>query len=126
MLSTSPDGNTLKYLDIPRALERVGDVQALRGMLPMLQELLDRDVPKIAYLLGINDVRGASPLLHAFKGCMPIFCSSALCENLERVEHLSRSGDGPEVGQAYAVLMPELQTLQREIARYLALSPDVG
>ncbi len=37
---------------------------------------------------------------------MPIFCSPALCENLERVELLSRSGDGPEVGQAYAILMP--------------------
>ncbi len=57
---------------------------------------------------------------------MPIFYSPALCENLERVEFLSRSGDGPEVGQAYAILMPELQTLQREIARYLALSPDAG
>jgi len=126
MLSTPPDGNTLKYLDIPRALAMVGGVQALRGMLPMLQELLERDVPQIAYLLGINEVQGASLLLHALKGCMPIFCSPALCENLARVEHLSRSSDGPEVGQAYALLMPELQTLQREIAGYLALSPDAS
>jgi HPt (histidine-containing phosphotransfer) domain-containing protein len=124
MLSTSPDGNTLKYLDIPRALRQVGGVEALRSMLPMLQELLQRDVPQIAHLLDTEDATGASRLLHSFKGCMPIFCTPTLCEHLEKVEQLSKSGVALEVGRAYSALMPELQALQLEIDRYLALPPD--
>lgn len=123
MLSTSPDGDSLMYLDVQRALRQVGNVEALRNMLPMLQELLERDVPQIAHLLDTEDATGASRLLHSLKGCMPIFCTPTLCEHLEKVEQLSKSGVALEVGRAYSALMPQLQALQLEIDRYLALLP---
>jgi len=121
MLTTSPDGQAWVYLDIVRALEQIGDLQAMRGMLPMLQELLDRDVPQIALLLANQDVGAANLLLHSLKGCMPIFCTPALCEHLAQVERMSKTGGSVEVGQAFFALSPKLLLLQQEVAQYLAL-----
>jgi HPt (histidine-containing phosphotransfer) domain-containing protein len=120
MATTSPDGQVRVQLDIARALEQIGDETAMRGMLPMLQELLERDVPKITQLLAGHDVRGANPLLHSLKGCLPIFCVPALCEHLALVEHMSKAGEYPEVGEAYGLLLPKLQELQKEVTQYLA------
>ncbi len=120
MATTSSGGQVRIHLDIARALEQIGDETAMRGMLPMLQELLDRDVPKITQLLADHDARGANPLLHSLKGCLPIFCAPALCEHMVRVELLSKTGTGAEVAQAFAPLLPKLQELQMEVAQYLA------
>lgn len=119
MSQTSPGGQTWVYLDIARALEQIGDEQALRGMLPMLQDLLERDLPQIETLLASQDVRGANPLLHSLKGCLPIFCAPALCEHLAQVEYLSKAGGSVEVGAAYAELGPKLQVLRQEVTQYL-------
>ena len=121
MATTSPDGQIRVQLDIARALEQIGDEATMRSMLPMLQELLERDVPKITQLLASHDVRGANPLLHSLKGCLPIFCTPALCEQMSEVEHMSKAGEGPEVGKAYGFLLPKLQDLQKEVIQYLAL-----
>ena len=121
MATTSPDGQIRVQLDIARALEQIGDEAAMRGMLPMLQELLERDVPKITQLLANHDVRGANPLLHSLKGCLPIFCTPALCEQMSEVEHMSKAGEGLEVGKASGLLLPKLQDLQKEVIQYLAL-----
>ncbi len=120
MPSTSPAAPSWVYLDVARALEQTGDDEALRTMLPMLQELLERNVPQIAQLLADRDVRAASQLLHALKGCLPIFCVPVLCEQLAAVEHLSKAGEGPGVGEAFAAVQPQLHRLQVEIAQYLA------
>lgn len=119
MTSSSANGQNWVYLDIPRALEQVGNERALQGMMPMLQEMLDRDLPQIAQFLAHGDVRSANPLLHSLKGCLPIFCTLALCEHLARVEVLSKTGGSPEVGAAYAELSPKLLGLQQEVTRYL-------
>lgn len=120
MLTTSPLGQSWVHLDIARALDQIGDEQALRGMLPMLQELLERDVPQIAHLLANQDARAANPLLHSLKGCMPIFCAPALCEHLAQVEHMSKAGNSSELSDAFSLLSPKLQALQTEVAQYLA------
>jgi HPt (histidine-containing phosphotransfer) domain-containing protein len=108
------------YLDPLRAIDQIGDEYAMRSMLPMLQEMLERDVPQIEQLLAVEDVRGANPLLHSMKGCFPIFCAAALCDQLAGVEHMSKSGGSAEVAEAFALLHPKLQSLQREVAQYLA------
>ena len=120
MLNASPPGQVLVHLDIARALEQIGDEAALRGMLPMLQELLERDLPLIQQRLVDMDVRGANQLLHSLKGCLPIFCTPSLCEHLAEVELMSKAGVGLEVGAAFAELSPKLQALQLEVAYYLA------
>jgi len=122
MSMISPQGQLLVYLDIARALQQIGDEDALRGMLPMLQEMLERDLPLIQQRLAESDVRGANPMLHSLKGCLPIFCTPALCELVAEVEHMSKTGVGPEVGEAFAVLGPKLQQLQQEVAVYLGQS----
>ncbi|MES2582548.1 MAG: Hpt domain-containing protein [Pseudomonadota bacterium] len=122
MPSTSPAAPSWVYLDVARALEQTGDDEALRTMLPMLQELLERNVPQITQSLADQDVGAASPLLHALKGVLPIFCAPALCEQLAEVEHMSKTGEGPAVGEAFAAVSPQLGGLQLEIARYLAQS----
>jgi HPt (histidine-containing phosphotransfer) domain-containing protein len=101
-------------------MAQIGSQQVLRNMLPMLQDLLERDLPKITQLLADEDVRAANALLHSLKGCMPIFCAEALCEQLVQVEHLSKTGGGVEVGEAFAALRPKLVLLQQEVAQYLA------
>jgi HPt (histidine-containing phosphotransfer) domain-containing protein len=121
MSTTLPPAPSWTYLDIARAVEQVGDVQTLRSMLPMLQELLERDLPKIAQFLTAGDVRGANGLLHSLKGCMPIFCAPPLCEHLADVERLSKTGGSVEVGEAFSGLSPKLNQLQVEVARYLEL-----
>jgi HPt (histidine-containing phosphotransfer) domain-containing protein len=93
----------------------------MRSMLPMLQELLERDLPQIRQALAVGDARAANPLLHSLKGCMPIFCTPALCVQLAEVELMSKTGDGAEVGEAFAELSPKLDHLQNEIAQYLAI-----
>lgn len=108
------------YLDPVRAIEQLGDVQALLSMLPMLKELLDRDVPQIAQFLAAADVKSANPLLHSLKGCMPIFCVADFCEELARVEHMSKSGGIAEVGPAFAILGPKLDQLSLEVSRFLS------
>lgn len=120
MSQTSPGGHTWVHLDPARALEQIGDEQALRGMLPMLQDLLERDLPQIAQFLADQDVRGANPLLHSLKGCLPIFCAPALCEHLTQVEHMSKAGGSVEVSAAFAELAPKLQLLKEEVTLYLA------
>ena len=118
---TSVTGQPWVYLDVAHALEQIGDEQAMRSMLPMLQELLERDLPQIRQSLATGDARAANPLLHSLKGCMPIFCQPALCVQLAEVEHMSKTGDGAEVGAAFAELSPKLDHLQNEIAQYLAI-----
>ncbi len=121
MSMTSANGQSWVYLDIALAMEQIGDEEAMRSMLPMLQELLERDLPQIRQSLANGDARTANPLLHSLKGCMPIFCVPALCEQLARVEHMSKTEDGAAVGVVFAELDPKLEMLQSEIADYLAL-----
>ena len=45
----------------------------------------------------------------------------ALCEQLAKVEHMSKTEDGAAVGVLFAELDPKLEMLQSEIADYLAL-----
>lgn len=120
MSITTPPEHAWVHLDVPRALQQVGDMEALQGMLPMLQELLDRDVERIEQLLAAGDVRTANGLLHALKGCMPIFCTPVLCEQLAQVEFLSKTASADVVGEAYTGLQPRLKELQQEIVKFLA------
>ena len=120
MTSPSANGQTWVYLDIPRALEQVGDEQALQNMMPMLEEMLERDLPLISQSLANGDVRGANPLLHSLKGCLPIFCEQTLCAHLAQVEQLSKAGSSAEVSTAYAALAPKLLGLQQEVTQYLS------
>ena len=113
-------GQPWRYLDPVRAVEQLGDVQALLSMLPMLQELLDRDVPQIAQYLAANDVKSANPLLHSLKGCMPIFCVADFCEELAHVEHMSKTAGIAEVGPAFSVLGPKLDQLRLEVSQFLS------
>lgn len=126
MGQTANGGQAWIHLDIPRALEQIGDEDALRGMLPMLQEMLERDLPQIAQCLGNDDVRGANPLLHSMKGCLPIFCAPALCEQLTKVEHMSKAGGIVEVSAAFADLNPKLLVLKQEVAQYLSGSGEAA
>lgn len=107
------------FLNIALALEQIGDAQAMQGMLTMLEESLARDVPRIADLLSAGDVRAANRLLHGLKGFIPIFCADALCSHVTRVEEMSKTGEASDVSMAYAVLMPDLELLQSEVAGYL-------
>ncbi len=119
---TSGGGSTLLYLDPTRALQQIGDLQTVRSMLPMLQEMLDRDIPQIARFISDGDMSSANPLLHSLKGCMPIFCATALCDELGLLEKMSKAGGrgGAEVHEAFASLGPKLQRLQIEVADYLS------
>jgi HPt (histidine-containing phosphotransfer) domain-containing protein len=107
------------YLDIELAMSQIGDLQALQGMLSMLEESLTRDIPSIASMLSVGDVVGANRLLHPIKGFVPIFCGPALSEHVAQVEMLSKEAYSTAVGPAYAGLKPELEQLLVEVSAYL-------
>jgi HPt (histidine-containing phosphotransfer) domain-containing protein len=118
MTSLLPQSDRI-YLDTELALSQIGDVQAMQGMLTMLEESLGRDIPKIAELLDAGDVVGANRVLHPLKGFIPIFCVPALCELVAQVEMLSKDSKSTAIGPAYAELQPELQQLLAEVSSYL-------
>jgi HPt (histidine-containing phosphotransfer) domain-containing protein len=118
-MSSSTTPSSPIYLDVGLALAQIGDPDAVRGILVMVEESLQRDIPAIAHLLAAGDVQGANALLHPLKGFIPIFCREALCEHVGKVEGLSKNGSSTDVGRAYAVLQPELEQLLAEVSRYL-------
>ena len=120
MSMISADGQPWVCLDPQRALEQIGDEQAMRSMLPMLLELLERDLPQIEAFLAQGDVHSANGLLHSLKGCMPIFCETGLCDALAAVEQLSKTAGSGEVSKAYGALSPKLDLLRSEVIRFLA------
>lgn len=112
------------YLDTELALSQIGDVDAMNGMLLLLQEALARDVPHISALLLQGDLTTANRLLHSLKGFIPIFCPDALCVHVVRVEGQSKQGLASDLVPAYDALKPELQTLLAEVSDYL-LAHDI-
>jgi HPt (histidine-containing phosphotransfer) domain-containing protein len=123
MPSTLPKAAPV-YLDTALALSQIGDVDAMNGMLLLLQESLARDVPAISALLLQGDLTTANRLLHSLKGFIPIFCPDALCAHVVRVEGQSKQGLASDLVPAYEVLKSELQTLLAEVSDYL-LAHDI-
>jgi HPt (histidine-containing phosphotransfer) domain-containing protein len=107
------------YLDTALALSQIGDVDAMNGMLLLLDEALARDVTEISALLLRDDVVNANRLLHSLKGFLPIFCLQALCDQVVEVEALSKNTDAPTLATAYAALRPQLESLRLEVQAYL-------
>lgn len=107
------------HLDLVNAPERVGGEDAMREMLPMLSDMLERDGPVIDDLLVQGDVQAAGKLLHSLKGCMPIFCHEPLCKAVADLEMTSKKGQLDEARTGYAALRPQLQQLQHEINVYM-------
>jgi HPt (histidine-containing phosphotransfer) domain-containing protein len=108
-----------RFLNIAGALAQIGDEGALREMLPMVLDALQKDVPAIADLLAQEDVVGAHRLLHPLKGFIPIFCTEELYERVAAVELMSKKEGAPEVAAAYARLSPDLIALESEVRSYL-------
>lgn len=114
----SPDSSFV-YLDITQSLANVGDAAALRDMLVMLHDVLRKDTPQIAMHMEEHDFPAAQHLLHALKGCIPIFCTQGVCEELIAVELLSKSPAPQASASAFVALRPKLEALQREIGAHL-------
>ncbi len=115
----SPPSSANLHLDTDLALSQIGDADAMHSMLEMLQESLARDLPAIAHSLQTGDTLAANRMLHALKGFIPIFCQSALCDQVVQVEGLSKQGDGQRVAAAYLPLRVELETLLAEVRTHL-------
>lgn len=109
-----------RLLDTDLALSQIGDPDAMREMLAMLQEALARDVPEISVLLQRGDTVGANHLLHAIKGFIPIFCPEPLCLEVARIEGMSKDAFNAELAGGYARLRPLLEQLLSEVSACLA------
>ena len=107
------------FLDIALALSQIGDVDAMNDMIVMLEESLARDVPQVSALLQQGDVQGANRLLHGIKGFIPLFCPLTFCEEVVRVEAMSKSAESAQLTEAYGALRPHLDMLLAEVAAYL-------
>ncbi len=107
------------YLDTGLALAQIEDPAAVRTILQLVEETLQRDIPRIAQVLEQGDVTGANRLLHPLKGSLPIFASAALCAQLSAVEALSKQESSAIVAKAYAELQPRLVQLLAEVSHYL-------
>ena len=108
------------YLNVAQSLENVGDADALQDMLQMLHNMLASDVQQIGQCMDASDFSGAGQLLHALKGCIPIFCYPTLCQELTAVEQMSKSASPEGCAPAYVPLRTKLDSLRTEIGMYLA------
>lgn len=120
MSETSSTAPPPTHLDLVNAPERVGGQEAMRQMLPMLMDMLERDGPVIEAALAQGDAQTVGKLLHSLKGCMPIFCHEPLCNAVAALELSSKTGALDVIRPAYATLRPQLEQLRDEIRRYMA------
>ena len=118
MTSPSPQSDGL-YLDTGLALSQIGDVEAMNGMLAMLQDTLAQDLPLIDGFLRAGDIGNANRLLHALKGFIPIFCQAELCAHVVHVEALTKDSGSTIAASAYLALKPQLEQLLVEVRAYL-------
>jgi HPt (histidine-containing phosphotransfer) domain-containing protein len=118
MTSTSPNAGAT-YLDTELALSQIGDVEAMNGMLAMLQDTLEKDLPQIDDFLRAGDVANANRLLHSLKGFVPIFSGPDLCAHVVLVEGMSKDVHSTAVAPAYLVLKPQLEQLLAEVRAHL-------
>jgi hypothetical protein len=107
------------HLDLDAAISQVGDLPSVLGILGMVEETLQRDIPSIADFLANGNVPEAGKLLHSLKGFVPIFCRTPLCEQVAKVEALSKHADVAEVAPAFDALKPELEQLLFEVSACL-------
>jgi HPt (histidine-containing phosphotransfer) domain-containing protein len=108
------------YLDTQLALSQIGDASTMVEMLVMLDETLAKDISLIADSLDQGDVAQANTLLHPLKGFLPIFCTTQLCDDLFKVESMSKTDSATDVRNAYADLRPKLDRLLKEVSDYLS------
>jgi HPt (histidine-containing phosphotransfer) domain-containing protein len=118
MTSPLPDAGVI-YLDTELALSQIGDVEAMNGMLVMLQDTLAHDLPLIEDFLRAGDIANANRLLHALKGFIPIFSRPELCAHVVRVEAMSKDTSNAATASAYLVLKPQLEQLLSEVRAHL-------
>lgn len=119
-MTPAPSSNSsFVHLNIAQSLKNVGDAGALRDMLTMLQDVLAKDTPQIALHMQEHDFPAAQRLLHALKGCIPIFCTQGVCEELVAVELLSKSPAPQASAAAFVALRPKLEALLREVGEHL-------
>jgi len=102
-------------LSIDRAMEYVGDMDGVMGLLATLQASLEADLPRIQSLLDAGDLPGANRLLHQLKGFAPVFCVDTLVAEVVRVEDLSKGSDLQALRSAYVQLAPRLQQFLSEV-----------
>jgi HPt (histidine-containing phosphotransfer) domain-containing protein len=107
------------HLDLDTAVAQVGDLPSVLGILGMVEESLQRDIPSITEFLANGNVPDAAKLLHSLKGFVPIFCRAALCEHITQVEALSKRASVAEVQPAFEALKPELEQLLVEVSACL-------
>ena len=117
-MSVSSGGANVCFLDVDLAIRQTGGAQAMQGMLPIVEESLARDIPRISELLAQGDVEGASRVLHSLKGFIPIFCGAALSTLVAQVHELSKTGSVQDVTAAYAPLRADLNALLADVANY--------
>jgi HPt (histidine-containing phosphotransfer) domain-containing protein len=118
-MTESTENTTPIYLDLESAISQVGDLPSVLGILTMVEETLQRDIPQIGRFLADGDVLGAGRLLHSLKGFLPIFCRPFLCEQVSSVEGLSKRGIGTEVKPAFDAIRPALEQLLFEVSACL-------
>ena len=117
-MSVSSGGANVCFLDVELAIRQTGGAQAMQGMLPILEESLARDIPRISELLAQSDVEGASRVLHSLKGFIPIFCGETLSTLVAQVHELSKTGSVQDVTAAYAPLRADLASLLADVVNY--------
>lgn len=118
MTSTLPSAGAI-YLDTDLALSQIGDVEAMNGMLLMLQDALERDLPLIEDFLRAGEVANANRLLHSLKGFVPIFSGPELCAQVVLVEGMSKDSQSTTAAPTYLALKPKLEQLLAEVRAHL-------
>lgn len=102
-------------LSMARAMDYVGDLTGVIGLLGTLAQCLQDDLPRLQACIDGGDLSGAHRLLHQLKGFVPVFCVDSLVTDVLEAEALSKGQDTQALRQAYARLGPRLHQLLSEV-----------
>lgn len=108
-----------KQLDVARALDMLGEEEAVRRILATALVVLRDEVPRMRELMQARDVAGVNRILHTIKGMVPVFCGDELVVQVAAAERMSQSATAQAFAPVHAEVDEALARLLRDIAAYL-------
>lgn len=109
-------------LDPSRAQDFAMDDEQLLSLVDTFEASLAQELQTLAQAADAADADQLHRLLHSLKGYLPFLCAASVCETVTQLDNRVRQypEQVAQVVPGVRVLLPQLQTLQAEIATWKA------
>jgi HPt (histidine-containing phosphotransfer) domain-containing protein len=107
--------NTI-YLNLPVAIQRIGDAELVEEMLVMLHKSLPQDWQACETLLAENELLEAEKVIHQIKGTIPFFSDEMTADLLQQMDVLLKTAtDIEQVREKFTILQTRMNGFQIEL-----------